>query len=395
MRHRLEVADIVRAHRGDFVAARRGRVAPAENKVLDAIERCRTSALGGHVGKCDQCGHEEISYNSCRNRHCPRCLTGARDKWLAAREDDLLPVQYFHVVFTIPHELSALARQNRKLVYGLIFECAWATLRELTRDAKYLGAEIGVLAVLHTWGQSLEHHPHVHCVVTGGGVALNGQRWVSCRDGFFLPVRVLGRLFRGKFLHRLRRAHERKQLILKGSLLPLAQTASFRSFLRPLYEVSWFTYAKPPFGGPAHVLKYLARYTHRVAIGNGRLVGLHEGNVSFLWKDYAHGCRHRVMTLTAVEFLRRFLLHLLPKGFKRIRQYGILANRKHRQMIQEARRLLEEQGKTINHDPVTREATDGSTCPACGKGKLRWTELLPEMPLEPRVYCEPAYCDSS
>jgi hypothetical protein len=389
----LELADVVRAHRGDFVVARRGRVSFGENKVLDAVERCRTAALGGHVGKCNQCGHEEVSYNSCRNRHCPKCLTSARDKWLAAREEDLLPVPYFHVVFTIPHELSALTRQNKRRTYGFIFEAAWETLRELSADPKYLGAEIGVLAVLHTWGQNLQHHPHVHCVVTGGGLALDGQRWVSGRESFFLPVRVLSRLFRGKFLDRLKRAHEKEQLVLDGSLQALRRTTDFNSYLRPLYSVPWFVYAKPPFGGPEYVLKYLARYTHRVAIGNGRLVALEEGRVTFRWKDYAHGCRRRVMSLSGSEFLRRFLLHLLPRGFKRIRQYGILANRCHREKISRARRLLAEAGKTVRTaKPATTISLtlESGACPACGSGRLQWTELRPGAHL-----AAPAVCDTS
>jgi hypothetical protein len=388
----LEVADVVRAHRRDFVAARRGRVALSENKVLDAIERCRTAALGGHVSQCDRCGHEEISYNSCRNRHCPKCMVSAREKWLAAREDDLLPIPYFHVVFTIPHELAIVAQQNKKLVYGLLFECAWATLREIAGDPRHLGAEIGVLAVLHTWGQSLEHHPHVHCVVTGGGIAPDGQGWVPCRNGFFLPVRVLGRLFRGKFLHRLKRAFEREQLTLKGSLLALATRSDFNAYLRPMYEVPWVVYAKPPFGGPAHVLKYLARYTHRVAIANSRLVALEGGRVSFLWKDYANGCRRRVMTLSASEFLRRFLLHILPKGFKRIRQYGLLANRHHRQKLDDARRLLSVQGQEPKGTKV--EASKGTqSCPTCGVGKMLVIRELPA--LNHRPCFAAVYCDTS
>ncbi len=395
MRHRLEVADVVRAHRRDFVAARRGRVALSENKVLDAIERCRTAALGGHVSQCDRCGHEEISYNSCRNRHCPKCMVSAREKWLAAREDDLLPIPYFHVVFTIPHELAIVAQQNKKLIYGLLFECAWATLREIAGDAKHLGAEIGVLAVLHTWGQSLEHHPHVHCVVTGGGIAPDGQSWVPCRNGFFLPVRVLGHLFRGKFLHHLKRAFNRSLLTLKGSLEALAARSDFNAYLRPLYEVPWVVYAKPPFGGPAHVLKYLARYTHRVAIANSRLVALDEGRVSFLWKDYAHGCRRRVMTLSGAEFLRRFLLHILPKGFKRIRQYGLLANRHHGEKLEDARRLLSVP-REPSREPEGAQADaprKTHSCPACGVGTMLVITELPALNYRPRLGI--AHCDTS
>lgn len=384
MRHQLEVADVVRAHRADFYAARRGHVAPAEFKVLDAVERCRTASLGGHVGRCDSCGHEEISYNSCRNRHCPKCMVSARERWLAAREADLLPIPYFHVVFTIPHELTVLAQQNRKLVYGLLFECAWATLRELAADAEYLGAEIGVLAVLHTWGQSLEHHPHVHCVVTGGGIAPDGQSWIACRDGFFLPVRVMSALFRGKFLHHLKRAYANSLLTLTGSLEAIATRSDFNAYLRPLYEMPWVVYAKAPFGGLGHVLKYLARYTHRVAIANSRLVKLEDGRVSFLWKDYAHGCRRRVMTLAAVEFLRRFLLHILPRGFQRIRHYGLLSNRRHSEKLAAARRLLavaqERAAQSQDAEAKTR------SCPSCGVGKMiKLLELLPALDGRPAL----------
>jgi hypothetical protein len=394
VRHRLEVADVVRAHRADLVAARRGHVAPAETKVLDAVERCRTAALGGHVERCDRCGHEEISYNSCRNRHCPKCMVGARERWLAAREEDLLPIPYFHVVFSIPHELAALAQQNKKLVYGLLFECAWATLRAIAGDKKHLGAEIGVLAVLHTWGQTLEHHPHVHCVVTGGGIAPDGRSWVPCRNGFFLPVRVLGALFRGKFLHHLKRAFARSLLSLKGSLEAIATRSDFNAYLRPLYEVPWMVYAKPPFGGPAHVLKYLARYTHRVAIANSRLVALEAGRVSFLWKDYAHGCRRRVMSLSGVEFLRRFLLHILPKGFKRIRHYGILANRHHGEKLDAARRLLlSEAPSTAPQDAGVDTPEKPQSCPSCGIGTMLVIRALPA--LEQRPYLASVYCDTS
>ena len=363
----------------------------SEVRVLDAIEHCRTAALGGHVDRCDQCGHQEISYNSCRNRHCPKCLEGARRKWLEARESELLPVPYFHVVFTIPHELAVIAQQNRKAIYKILFNTAWETLRQVAADPKHLGAEIGVLAVLHTWGQSLEHHPHVHCVVTGGGIAPDGQRWVACRNGFFLPVRVLARLFRGKFLHRLKRAFDRSLLNFKGSLAGLTERAAFAAYLRPLYETPWVVYPKPPFGGPEYVLRYLARYTHRVAISNGRLISLHEGKVSFRWKDYAHGCRHRLMTLSAVEFLRRFLLHVLPQGFKRIRQFGLLANRHREQKLAQARKLLKAAAcSTIPEEHVDdkKESTETPQhkCPVCGQGTMiRLDQIFPMAELESRA----------
>lgn len=336
--------------------------------MLTDIVRCRTNALGGHLERCDCCGHETIAYDSCRNRHCPKCLNGAREEWLREREAELLPIEYYHVVFTLPHELTRLAFQNKQRIYELILRSAGESLSTIAADPKHIGAEIGVLAILHTWGQSLEHHPHVHCVVTGGGIAPDGNRWVSCRAGFFLPVRVLSRYFRGRFLAALKRLYEGGELVLLGGIAELADPANFKTWLDGLYRKEWVVYAKPPFGGPSRVLRYLGRYTHRVAISNHRLVSMADGRVSFLWKDYAHGCRRRVMTLSAVEFLRRFLMHVLPKGFVRIRHYGLLANRHRREKLSLCRDLLA--ASTSPLEPCERDAV-APKCPACGERSLR------------------------
>ena len=370
----LEVSDIVRLHRDDFVAFRGGRLSGAEGKVLGDIVSCRTAAQGGHLERCDGCGHERVAYNSCRNRHCPKCQSNAREAWLADREKDLLPVEYFHVVFTIPHQLSSLAHQNKVVVYDILCRTAAQTLLRVAADHRHLGARIGVLTALHTWGQTLELHPHVHCVVPGGGISSDRKEWVSCRPGFLLPVRVLARLFRGLFLDALSRAFDQERLSFFGELADLRDPSCFRTLLKPLYREDWIVYAKPPFGGPEHVLRYLSRYTHRVAISNRRLVALTEGQVSFRWKDYAHGCQQRVMTLSAVEFLRRFLLHILPRGFVRIRQYGFLANRCRKQDLALARELLgtpPDDEKHMHADEGTPvSAPMGPKCPLCGEGVM-------------------------
>ena len=340
-RSTLEVADIVRAHRGAFEAQRGGNLAPTECRVLDAIVRCRTAALGGHLLRCDGCGHEDISYNSCRNRHCPKCQAAAKAEWLDAREAELLPVQYFHVVFTLPKEVALVALLNKKIVYDLLFQASAQTARDVAANPKHLGAEIAILSVLHTWGQNLHHHPHVHCVIPGGGITPDGKEWKHCRSGFFLPVKVLSRLFRGKFLAGLRAARNKGQLEFSHSIGELEDDAVFNRWLSDLYRKNWVVYAKRPFGGPSHVLRYLARYTHRTAISNHRLLSMSEGKVSFLWKDYAHGCKRKVMSLAGTEFLRRFLMHTLPKGFVRIRHYGFLANRHRVDKLGLSRELLE------------------------------------------------------
>ena len=333
-RPELEVADLVRAHGAAYEAAHATHLSDAHERALHELAVCRTAALGGHTQECAACGEQRIAYNSCRNRHCPKCQAATRADWWARETGLLLPVEYHHVVFTLPQALAPLALQNPRVLYGLLFATVWETVRELTLDPHYLGAEVGLLAVLHTWGQTLCHHPHVHCVVTGGGLACDvdgrrqdAARWVACRPGFFVPVRVLSRLFRGKFLAALAAAHTAGRLGLHGTLAFLADPATFAAWLTPLYQQDWAVYAKPPWGGPEQVLKYLARYTHRVAISNARLVSLADGQVTFRYHDYADGRRPKTMTLTAAEFLRRFLLHVLPRGFVRIRHFGFLSAR--------------------------------------------------------------------
>jgi Putative transposase/Transposase zinc-binding domain len=366
----LEVADIIRAHGKRFIENNRSWLRWPHLKVLQAIERCRTAALGGHRDRCDRCGHEAISFNSCRNRHCPKCQTNAREKWLAARSQELLDVSYAHVVFTLPHELAPLAFHNKKIVYGLLFRASAATLLEIAADPQHLGADIGFLSVLHTWGQNLLHHPHVHCVVPSGGLSPDHQRWVhpSC-SSFFLPVKVLSRVFRGKFVDGLKQAFQKGELVFPGPLRPLLQEQAFRALLRSLYRHDWVVYAKRPFGGPQHVLQYLARYTHRVAISNHRLIEFSEGKVTFRWKDYAHGNKKRKMTLTADEFLRRFLLHLLPRGFVRIRSFGFLANRRRAALLPLCRQLLDgnqQQPLSIPPQVADTRPTTAWLCPQCG-----------------------------
>ena len=307
---------------------------------MGAIEACRSATLGGHVEQCDGCGQIRIAYNSCRDRHCPKCQGLARAEWLADRQADLLPVEYFHVVFTVPTAIAEIAFQNKALVYAILFKAAAETLRIIAADPKHLGAEIGLVAVLHTWGQNLHHHPHVHCVVPGGGPSADQTRWIGCRPGFFLPVKVLSRLYRRLFLTRLQAAFDAGQLRFFGGLARLDKPAMFTACLRPLRAIPWVVYAKRPFGGPEQVLDYLARYTHRVAIANSRLVALADGRVSFLWKDYRHHDRPKVMTLDAGEFIRCFLLHVLPDGFHRIRHYGYLANGHRLAKLAGCRRLL-------------------------------------------------------
>jgi hypothetical protein len=341
------------------------------------LERCRTAALGGHKQQCSDCGHELISYNSCRNRHCPKCQGRARACWLAARAAELLPVPYFHVVFTLPAGLRALVLQNKRLLYGLLFRATAKTLRTIARDPRHLGADIGFFAVLHTWGQQLELHPHLHCVVPGGGLDLERSQWLPARPAFFLPVRVLSRHFRAAFLRRLAAAQRRGRLRLTGSLASLNQPAAWNHWLGSLRHSEWVVYAKPPFGGPLQVLKYLARYTHRVAISNQRLVSIGAGRVRFRWKDYAHGNRSRTMSLEAVEFLRRFLLHRLPKGFHQIRHYGLLGNRRRASTLALCRQLLEPAAPPHHADETDPQPAPRRACPACGSERLTITELRP------------------
>jgi hypothetical protein len=349
---------------------------------LRVLASCRTAALGGHVDECDHCGHRRPSYNSCGNRHCPKCQAAARGQWLEERRAELLPVDYFHVVFTLPAAIADIALQNKALLYDMLFRTSAETMQEIAADAKYLGGEIGFLSVLHTWGQNLLHHPHVHCVVPGGGLAPDGDRWVACRKNFFLPVRVLSRVFRGKFLERLRQAYGRGELVFYGSLARYHNSAAFRRLLNEAYRQEWVVYAKPPFGGPEQVLKYLARYTHRVAISNHRLRSMDGDQVSFEWKDYSRGQERRTMTLTAIEFIRRFLLHVLPARFVRIRHYGFLANCQREAKLEVCRDLLDAHrapdrvsGRNPAADPAVDERAD--RCSNCGTGQMRNIETTP------------------
>jgi len=357
----LEVADIFRAHGSAWRDAQRGHLSLAQLKVMSAITQCRTAALGGHVLRCDGCGLDQVSYNSCRNRHCPKCQSNAAKRWLDARQADLLPVEYFHVVFTLPAPIADIAYQNKAALYGLLFDIAAETLLRIAADPKHLGARIGATLVLHTWGSALTHHPHVHGIVPGGGLSPHGTRWIACRPGFFLPVRVLSRLFRRRFLEELQRLHDGGQLRFFGEHATLAEPAAFTAWLAPLRQCEWVVYAKRPFAGPQAVLAYLSRYTHRVAISNSRLLAMDERGVTFRWKDYrAKGkTRHKTMTLSPQEFMRRFLLHVLPSGFHRIRHYGLLANSNRRDNLAQARELLH-----ATPPPPDESADDSSTAPA-------------------------------
>ena len=348
---RLEVADIFRAHGPGWRQRESGHLSLGQLKVMSAIEQCRSAALGGHALRCTSCAQPQIAYNSCRNRHCPKCQGSAAQRWLEARQADLLPVEYYHVVFTLPAPISALAYTNKELMYGLLFDIAAQTLRTIAADPKHLGARIGATLVLHTWGSALTHHPHVHGIVPGGGLALDADRWVPCRPGFFLPVRVLSRLFRRRFLEEVHRLHRDGQLKFFAEHAQLSDPATFAEWLAPMRQCEWVVYAKRPFAGPEAVLAYLSRYTHRVAISNSRLVTLDDRGVTFRWKDYRlqGATRYKTMTLGTDEFIRRFLLHVLPSGFHRIRHYGLLANARRRQHIATARKLL--------HQPTPIPAT--------------------------------------
>ena len=376
----LEVADVA-----SDLADARGEVpglvtSAAQRRVLRALTACRTARLGAHIDRCQSCAHLAISYNSCRNRHCPKCQASSRVRWFEERRRDLLPASYFHVVFTLPRELAPLALQNKKTVYDILFRAASQTLLQIAAEPRRLGAKIGFIAVLHTWGQTLVHHPHLHCIVPGGGFSPDGKRWVTSRAGYFLPVKVLAAVFRGKFLDYLARAYSSGDLDFRGSLEELGQPRRFKSFVTELYDKSWVVYAKPPMAGPEQVLGYLARYTHRVAIANSRLVSLGDGQVRFRYKDYARGGRQRTLCLQATEFLRRFLLHVLPAHFVRIRHYGILAHRCRRKNLDRARRLI------ADTDPVGQHvAADDSgdhcqatvvRCPRCKTGVMVMIERL-------------------
>ena len=367
MRADHEVADIFRAAGPAYRAVHAGHLSLHQLKVMSAIEHCRTAVLGGHVEACEDCGHWRIAYNSCRNRHCPRCQGAAARTWLAAREADLLPVGYFHVVFTLPAEVADIAFQNKALLYDLLFRAASETMLTIAADPKHLGARIGITAVLHTWGSAMTHHPHIHMIVPGGGIALDGQRWVASRPAFLLPVRVLGKLFRRLFLTRLMALHEAGRLAFYGSLAHLADRCAFLRHLAPVRKKRWVVYAKAPFAGPEAVLAYLSRYTHRVAISNRRIIGFDGTSVTFLFKNYRRlgADRQQVMTLAADEFIRRFLLHVLPRGFHRIRHYGLLAGSTRKIHLEHARRLL------AVAPPATADAPEEPDdfrppCPCCG-----------------------------
>ena len=366
----LEVADLIRSAGTAFIERNRPWLRWQHIKVLRAIRRCRTAALGGHLDECTRCGHRAaISYNSCRNRHCPKCQTSTRERWIAARQRELLPTRYVHVVFTLPHRLAPLALQNKKVLYDLLFRASAETLLEVARDPRHLGAEIGFFSVLHTWSQKLGLHPHVHCVIPAGGLSPDHTHWIASRQRFFLPIHVLRRVFRGKFVAGLRQAFQLGQLNFHGDLALLAQPKTFAAWLRPLFRKDWVVYSKPPFGGPEYVLQYLGRYTHRVAISNHRLVSLAEGNVTCRWRDSAHNNEQKLLTLSLDEFLRRFLLHLLPKGFVRIRNFGFLANRKRAITVPLCLSLLgsptEATQEASAHSPC-----DLWLCPHCG-GSMR------------------------
>jgi hypothetical protein len=376
----LELADIVAAAAHRFTDHPPAWFTWLHLKVLGAIERCRTAAMGGHVDQCLGCGHRAISYNSCRNRHCPKCQGQARDRWLEARRAELLPTPYAHVVFTLPHQLAPLALQNKEIIYGLLFRASAQTLIEVAADPRHLGAEIGFFSVLHTWNQKLQHHPHVHCVVAAGGLSRDHMHWVHPQSpGFFLPKHVLSKVFRGKFLEGLRQAHASGQLRFHGRLKGWSQPRLFRSLIRQLWTIRWVVYCKPPFGGPDQVLRYLGAYTHRVAISNRRLIGFQNDQVTFRWRDSAHGNKKRILTLPAEEFLRRFLLHVLPRGFVRIRHFGFLASRRRGQLLSRCKQILHvatgNTGWDAGHSHERKDPPAHWACPVCG-GSMAVIERL-------------------
>jgi hypothetical protein len=376
----LEVADIFRAFGPAWRLEQRGHLSLAQIKVMSAVEQCRSATLGGHVLRCETCDHSRIAYNSCRNRHCPKCQGKLARQWLQDREADLLPVEYYHVVFTLPASVSEIAYANKAAIYGLLFQAASEALLGIAADPKHLGARIGATRVLHTWGSAMTHHPHVHGIVPGGGMSLDGSRWVSCKPGFFLPVRVLSRRFRTLFVEGLQDAHRRGALNFFGETASLADAQAFEAWLRPLWQCEWVVYAKRPFAGPDAVLAYLSRYTHRVAISNSRLIAQDDHGVTFRWKDYrAKGrTKHKTMTLPPGEFMRRFLLHVLPSGFHRIRHYGMLANAQRREKIALARAQL----ATLQPIPETISKVSSQpptfVCPHCGAPMTVLDVLLPQ-----------------
>ena len=382
----FEVADLFRHFGPAYRQAHADSLCRRQLRAMSAIEHCRTAALGGHVEQCDACGHQRIAYNSCRDRHCPKCQSLARAQWLEDRQAELLPVEYFHVVFTVPEPIAAIAFQNKRALYDILFQASAETLHTIAADPQHLGAQIGFISILHTWGQNLLHHPHVHCVVPGGGLSPDGSHWIGCRPGFFLPVRVLSRLFRRLFLEALRRAHQAGELHFYSHLEPLHEAKAFARYLAPVAEAEWVVYAKPPFGGPQQVLHYLGRYTHRVAISNNRLVSLDNDQVTFLWKDYRHGAAKKTMTLAAEEFIRRFLIHVVPEGFQHIRHYGFLANRHRECKLALCRELLgtstpvaeapdEKEDYRDRYERLTGKSL--RDCPTCGRGHMVCIETFP------------------
>ena len=374
----LEVADIIRAAGEAFIEVNRHWLCWKHVKVLRAIERCRTAALGGHLDECTRCGYRApISYNSCRDRHCPKCQTAARERWIAARRRELLPTPYAHIVFTLPRRLAPLVLQNKKVLYDLLFRISAETLLEVARDPRHLGAEIGFFSVLHTWSQQLKIHPHVHCVAPAGGLSPDRARWVGSRKNYFLPKKVLRKIFRGKFVDALKQAFQDGLLRFEGHLKLLAKPKIFAAWLRPLYRQNWVVYLKPPFGGPEYVLQYLGRYTHRVAISNHRLVSFTDGQVTFRWRDSAHHNQQKLRTLSVDKFLRRFLLHILPQGFVRIRNFGFLANRRRTKLLPLCLQLLgaTPEPPAEEHASSTEEAPDLYRCPKCG-GPMKVIERL-------------------
>ena len=381
-----EVADVFRAHGQRWRDSHVGHVSLAQLKVMSAVEHCRSEVLGGHVLHCPACEHTQNAYNSCRNRHCPKCQASAAKRWLTARQTELLPVDYYHVVFTLPNAISELAYYNKSVMYALLLKAAAKTLLTIGADTKHLGARLGVTFVLHTWGSAMTHHPHVHGIVPGGGLSLDGENWVSCKAGFFLPVRVLSRLFRRLYLEMLREAFEHNELLFFGKCLPIEEEIPFLAWLNNQRNVEWVVYAKRPFAGPQAVLAYLSRYTHRVAIANSRLVAMDKQTVSFKWKNYRvkEQNRHRTMTLTHDEFIRRFLLHVLPSGFHRIRHYGLTANTGRKKNLDKARQLLNVKvpivplDKEISGETKTHEPAATFVCPCCGAG-MEVTEVLPHL----------------
>ena len=399
-RPQLEVADIFRRYGSDWRVAHAAHLSLSQRRVMTAIEICRTAALGGHVERCDDCAHTRIAYNSCRNRHCPKCQWTAAQDWLEDRKAELLPVPYFHVVFTLPAQIGAIAYQNKAKVYGLLFTAAAEALTTIAADPKHLGAQIGVTGVLHTWGSNLDHHPHVHCIVPGGGISPDSERWVPCRRNFFLSVRVLSRLFRRLFLEGVVQLYQAGDLKFFNDLAPLEDANRFREHLVPLRRSEWVVYAKQPFAGPEQVLAYLARYTHRIAISNSRLVSIEDGQVAFRWKDYREtgGSNRKVMRLDAGEFMRRFLLHVLPGGFHRIRHYGLFANGHRAAKLALCRKLLGANTEAKTDDAegestATAAIAEPPPCPCCG-GLMRIIETF-ERGHTPHSFVEPARLDTS